>query len=188
MNVDRAKYGTLDHVYLSYFRDRGITGCKADWRQVARDGWIGIVVWILAVILALAFAGLGWFFLCALPTLDGFCLSLPLAGDAAKQLDNIIDAIKLANKIPTSPFSAKIDNCAERLTMKDLIGAARELKGEVVKRKASGVPWDHVDEAHNAQGFLLNQIAAINRKLAHPGTDAAMRNLFVADLGAPAEC
>ncbi|MFE7402822.1 polymorphic toxin type 28 domain-containing protein [Streptomyces sp. NPDC057557] len=138
--------------------------------------------------LALAFAGLGWFFLCALPTLGGFCLSLPLAGDAAKQLDNIADAIKLANKIPTSPFSAKIDNCAEHLTMKDLIGATRELKGEVVKRKASGVPWDHVDEVRNAQGFLLNQIAAINRKLAHPGTDAAMRNLLVADLGAPAEC
>ncbi|WP_353964024.1 polymorphic toxin type 28 domain-containing protein [Streptomyces sp. NBC_00439] len=87
-----------------------------------------------------------------MPTLGGFCLSLPLAGDAAKQLDNIADAIKLANKIPTSPFSAKIDNCAERLTMKDLIGATRELKGEVVKRKASGVPWDHVDEVRNAQG------------------------------------
>lgn len=66
---------------------------------------------------------------------------------------------------------------------KDLTGASRELKGEVVKRKASGVPWDHVDEVRNAQGGLLNQIAAINRKLAHPGTSAAMRDLLVAYLG-----
>ncbi|MFE5096172.1 polymorphic toxin type 28 domain-containing protein [Streptomyces sp. NPDC056638] len=47
-----------------------------------------------------------------------------------------------------------MDNCAEHLTMKDLIGATRELKGEVVKRKASGVPWDHVDEVRNrAEAF-----------------------------------
>ncbi|WP_232839383.1 polymorphic toxin type 28 domain-containing protein [Streptomyces triticisoli] len=111
---------------------------------------------------------------------------MPLAGDAAKlpkQLDNIADAIKLANKIPISPFSAKIDDCAEHLTMKDLTGAARELKGGVVERKASGVPWGYVDEVRNAQGGLLDQIAAINRKLAHPGTSGAMRDLLVADLG-----
>ncbi|WP_443050945.1 polymorphic toxin type 28 domain-containing protein [Streptomyces sp. JV185] len=55
--------------------------------------------------------------------------------------------------------------------------------GAVGKRKASGVPWDRVDEVRSAQGGLLNQIAAINRKLAHPGTSGAMRDLLVADLG-----
>lgn len=61
MNVDRAKCGTLDHIYLSYLRDRDVTGRRVTWRQVARDGWFGIAVWILAAILALALAGLVWF-------------------------------------------------------------------------------------------------------------------------------
>jgi hypothetical protein len=45
----------------------------------------------------------------------GFIL---LAGDAAKlpkQLDNIADATKLANKIASSPFSAKLDRVPEHL-------------------------------------------------------------------------
>ncbi|MGW3654618.1 polymorphic toxin type 28 domain-containing protein [Streptomyces sp. NPDC005151] len=67
----------------------------------------------------------------------GFIL---LAGDAAKQLDNIADAIKLAYKIASSPFSAKLDRVSEHLQMKDLTAAARELKGEVVARKADGTP------------------------------------------------
>jgi RHS repeat-associated protein len=111
---------------------------------------------------------------------------IPFAGDAAKlpkQLGNIGDAIKVANKTASSPFSADIDAHAEHLTMKDLTGAQRELKGEVVKRKANGVPWDHVDEVRNSQRGLLKQIAAINRKLGHPGTSGAMRDLLVADLG-----
>ncbi|WP_073951244.1 polymorphic toxin type 28 domain-containing protein [Streptomyces kebangsaanensis] len=105
-----------------------------------------------------------------------------------KQLDNTADAIKLANKIPASPFSVKIDNYAERLTMKNLTGVARELKGEVVERKANGVPWGHVDEVRNAQGGLLNQIAAINRKLAHPGPSGAIRDLSSPTWGGSAEC
>ncbi|MER7694869.1 polymorphic toxin type 28 domain-containing protein, partial [Streptomyces sp. NPDC097610] len=111
---------------------------------------------------------------------------IPLAGDAAKlpkQLDNIADAIKLANKIPTSAFSAKLDNLTEHLQMKDLTAAARELKGEVVKRKANGVPWDHVREVRDAQEGLIKAIGGINKRLSHPNTGGAERDLLVADLG-----
>ncbi|MGW6796640.1 polymorphic toxin type 28 domain-containing protein [Streptomyces chartreusis] len=67
--------------------------------------------------------------------------------------------------------------------MKDLTATARELKGEVVKRKADGTPWDHVHEVRDAQNGLLNTIADINKKLAHPKTGGADRDLLVADLG-----
>ncbi|MFF2432485.1 polymorphic toxin type 28 domain-containing protein [Streptomyces mirabilis] len=113
----------------------------------------------------------------------GFIL---LAGDAAKlpkQLDNVADAIKLANKIPTSAFSAKLDSLSEHLQMKDLTAAARELKGEVVKRKANGVPWDHVHEVREAQEGLTKAIGGINKRLSHPNTGGAERDLLVADLG-----
>jgi hypothetical protein len=98
---------------------------------------------------------------------------IPLVGDAAKlpkQLDNIADALKLANKIASSPFSTKLDRISEHLQMKDLTAAARELKGEVVERKANGVPWDHVHEVVNAQEGLINTIGGINKRLAHPNT------------------
>ncbi|MFJ2264611.1 polymorphic toxin type 28 domain-containing protein [Streptomyces sp. NPDC087844] len=111
---------------------------------------------------------------------------IPLAGDAAKlpkQLDNIADAIKLANKVVTSPFAAKLDRVSEHLQMKDLTAAARELKGEVVARKADGTPWDHVHEVRDAQNGLLKTIGDINKKLAHPKTGGAERDILVADLG-----
>ncbi|MFF1446248.1 polymorphic toxin type 28 domain-containing protein [Streptomyces sp. NPDC058295] len=111
---------------------------------------------------------------------------VPLAGDAAKlpkQLDNIADALKLANKIASSPFSAKLDRISEHLQMKDLTAAARELKGEVVARKADGTPWDHVHEVVDAQKGLINTIGDINKRLAHPKTGGADRELLVADLG-----
>ncbi|MET8692224.1 polymorphic toxin type 28 domain-containing protein [Streptomyces bauhiniae] len=110
----------------------------------------------------------------------------PLAGDAAKlpkQLDNIADAIKLANKVVSSPFSAKLDRLSAHVQMKDLTAAARELKGEVVARKADGTPWDHVHEVRDAQNGLLNTIENINSKLAHPKTGGAERDLLIADLG-----
>ncbi|MFH0180749.1 polymorphic toxin type 28 domain-containing protein [Streptomyces cacaoi] len=111
---------------------------------------------------------------------------IPLAGDAAKlpkQLDNIADAIKLANKTVSSPFTAQLDNAMERLKMEDLTGAARELKGEVVKRKANGVPWDHVQEVRETQNRLVKIIGRFNSKLGHPKTGDAERELLVADLG-----
>lgn len=79
--------------------------------------------------------------------------------------------------------SAKLDRISEHLQMKDLTAAARELKGEVVKRKADGTPWEHVHEVRDAQNGLLKTIADINRKLAHPKTGGAQRDLLVADLG-----
>ncbi|WP_416980828.1 polymorphic toxin type 28 domain-containing protein [Streptomyces sp. T028] len=110
---------------------------------------------------------------------------IPLAGDAAKlpkQLDNIADAIRLADKV-ASPFSTKLDAISEHVQMKDLTAAARELKGEVVARKADGTPWDHVNEVQDAQNGLLKVIGSINKKLAHPKTGGAERDLLVADLG-----
>ncbi|MEU9272724.1 polymorphic toxin type 28 domain-containing protein [Streptomyces sp. NPDC048251] len=67
--------------------------------------------------------------------------------------------------------------------MEDLAGAARELKGEVVKRKANGVPWDHVNEVRETQNRLVKIIGRINNKLGHPKTGDAARELLVADLG-----
>ncbi|MFI5797480.1 polymorphic toxin type 28 domain-containing protein, partial [Streptomyces sp. NPDC051677] len=93
---------------------------------------------------------------------------IPLAGDAAKlpkQLDNIADALKLANKVASSPFSAKLDRVSEHLQMKDLTAAARELKGEVVARKADGTPWDHVHEVRDAQWTLSPFLVATSSGL-----------------------
>ncbi|MEU6465221.1 polymorphic toxin type 28 domain-containing protein [Streptomyces sp. NPDC046976] len=59
----------------------------------------------------------------------------------------------------------------------------RELKGEVVARKADDTPWDHAHEVRNAQNGLLKTIGDINKKLAHPKTGGAERDLLVADLG-----
>ncbi|MFF1913512.1 polymorphic toxin type 28 domain-containing protein, partial [Streptomyces sp. NPDC058239] len=124
------------------------------------------------------------------PTLTGQLLGaagfIPLFGDAAKlpkQLDNIADALKLANKIPTSQFSSKLDSISGHLQMSDLTAARRELQGEVVARKASGTPWDHVHEVRDAQNGLLKTIGSINKKLSHPKTSSADRDLLVADLG-----
>lgn len=111
---------------------------------------------------------------------------IPLLGDGAKlpkQLDNIADAIKAANKIPTSKFSSKLDELSGHLQMKDVTAAARELKGEVVARKKSGTPWDHVHEVTDAQNGLMKVIGGINKKLSHPHTSGAERELLTADLG-----
>lgn len=62
VTVDRTNCGTLDHVYLSYLRDKGINGRKITWKQVVRDGWFGIVAWSLVAIVVPAAAGLGWLF------------------------------------------------------------------------------------------------------------------------------
>jgi hypothetical protein len=64
---------------------------------------------------------------------------------------------------PTKP--TKTDRLKEHLTEKDLDGAKRELNGEVVARKSTGVPWDHVDEVSKAQKGLVNQINRLKRQL-----------------------
>lgn len=57
------------------------------------------------------------------------------------------------------------DRQKEHLTEKDLDAARRELNGEVVARKSSGQPWDHVQEVRNAQQGLRNRIAQLQRML-----------------------
>lgn len=59
----------------------------------------------------------------------------------------------------------KTDRLKEHLTEKDLDGARRELNGEVVKAKSTGVPWDHVDEVRNAQRGLVKQITRLKQQL-----------------------
>jgi hypothetical protein len=64
----------------------------------------------------------------------------------------------------------------------ELDAARRELAGEVVARKASGVPWDHVTELRNAQQGLYNRIQAINARLGWPKLDAAERAELLREL------
>jgi hypothetical protein len=66
---------------------------------------------------------------------------------------------------PGGKAGTKTDRLKEHLTDRDLDAARRELKGEVVKTKPNGVPWDHVDEVQNAQRGLLNRIGQLKRQL-----------------------
>ena len=57
----------------------------------------------------------------------------------------------------------------EHLKLSDLDAAKREAAGEVVSRKASGAPFDHLDEVTNAQRGLLGRIERMKRRLGWPG-------------------
>jgi hypothetical protein len=66
---------------------------------------------------------------------------------------------------PGGKAGRKTDRLKEHLTDEDLDGARRELKGEVVKRKSSGQPWDHVHEVRDAQNGLVNRITQLQRQI-----------------------
>ena len=57
--------------------------------------------------------------------------------------------------------------CADHLKLSDHEGAIRELAGEIVKLKKSGVPYDHVKEVGEAHQGLRNAIDKANRALAN---------------------
>ncbi|MGW7532408.1 putative T7SS-secreted protein [Amycolatopsis sp. NPDC054798] len=76
--------------------------------------------------------------------------------------DDKVEVVKPRTN-PTTP--TKTDRLKEHLTEKDLDGARREAAGEVVKRKSSGVPYDHVDEVRNAQDGLVKRIDRLKRML-----------------------
>ncbi len=67
-----------------------------------------------------------------------------------------------------SSTQKKINNIKGHLTFRDLSAAWKENKGEVVARKKDGTPWDHVDEAGNAQRGLKNIIQRLKQELARP--------------------
>ncbi|WP_436524231.1 polymorphic toxin type 28 domain-containing protein [Actinoplanes sp. HUAS TT8] len=64
---------------------------------------------------------------------------------------------------PSRKVPRKTDRLKEHLTPKDLEGARRELNGEVVARKSTGTPWNHIDEVSNAQQGLVNRIHQLKR-------------------------
>lgn len=59
----------------------------------------------------------------------------------------------------------KTDRLKENLTEKDLDGARRELNGEVVKEKSTGVPYDHIKEVREAHDGLVNRINRLKQML-----------------------
>jgi hypothetical protein len=60
---------------------------------------------------------------------------------------------------------SKTDRLKEHLTQKDLEGAMRESKGEVVARKPDGTPYNHIQEVRDAQNGLRNRIDQLKRQL-----------------------
>ncbi|MFV2114223.1 polymorphic toxin type 28 domain-containing protein [Micromonospora sp. LOL_025] len=53
----------------------------------------------------------------------------------------------------------------DHLQPKDLGAAKRELRGEVVARKADGTPWNHVAEVRDAQRGLLKRVNSIKDRM-----------------------
>jgi hypothetical protein len=76
--------------------------------------------------------------------------------------DDRVEVIKSRSE-PSTP--TKTDRLKEHLTDKDLDAARRELNGEVVKEKGSGVPYDHIKEVQEAQDGLSNRINRIKQLL-----------------------
>jgi hypothetical protein len=75
------------------------------------------------------------------------------------------DQVEVVKPRASSKTPNKTDRLKEHLTDKDLDGARRELNGEVVARKSSGTPWDHVTEVREAQDGLVNRITKLQRQL-----------------------
>jgi hypothetical protein len=76
----------------------------------------------------------------------------------------------------------KTNRLKEHLSEKDLDAARRELNGEVVARKSSGKPYDHVDEVRNAQDGLVNRINQLKRQLGDSRTTAGERGAIEDEL------
>ncbi|PRX49389.1 RHS repeat-associated protein [Prauserella shujinwangii] len=79
-------------------------------------------------------------------------------------------------------LSDKIDNLSSHVTRKDLEAAARELQGEVVKRRRDGQSYDHIHEVRDAQNGLLSIIDRANKVLSDPRLPAAEREAISAQL------
>jgi hypothetical protein len=77
---------------------------------------------------------------------------------------------------------SKTDRMKEHLTEKDLDAARRELNGEVVARKPTGQPWDHVDEVRNAQRGLVRRIDQLKRLLGDSRASGADRAAYESEL------
>ncbi|MGI8915545.1 MAG: polymorphic toxin type 28 domain-containing protein [Chloroflexota bacterium] len=80
-------------------------------------------------------------------------------------------------------YRTKTNRIKECLTTADLLAAHLELFGQVVARKRSGVPYDHVAEIRNAQQGLLNRIEQIKNRLDYQGTPDEDRPALAEELG-----
>lgn len=58
--VNDSLCGTLDHIYLSYLVDGGKSGVPVGWKEVLRDAWYGILIWLGACLVVLLVAGPVW--------------------------------------------------------------------------------------------------------------------------------
>ena len=76
----------------------------------------------------------------------------------------------------------KTDALKNHILNGELDAARREAAGEVVKRKANGIPYNHVKELQDAQNGLLNRIAAIYKQLANPALNGATRSALQREL------
>jgi hypothetical protein len=74
------------------------------------------------------------------------------------------------------------DRAKRHLTERDLDAARRELKGEVVARKPSGEPWNHVQEVRETQTRLIKRITQLERLLGDARVGAADRAAAQAEL------
>ena len=64
----------------------------------------------------------------------------------------------------------RLDGWAKHLTKDDLVGAQRELQGEVVGiNPADGQPWDHLGEVRMQQSGLIQRIEVIKQRLSWVG-------------------
>ncbi|WAL66710.1 polymorphic toxin type 28 domain-containing protein [Amycolatopsis cynarae] len=100
----------------------------------------------------------------AVGAVEGTGMMAAAIGDLAAHAggDDRVEVVKPRHE-PSTP--TKTDRLKEHLTDKDLEGARRELNGEVVKEKSSGVPYDHIDEVQNAQRGLVKQINRLKQQL-----------------------
>lgn len=60
IKVNKYRCGTLDHIYLSYLIDREKSGLRVGWKEVLRDAWFGIFVWLGSCLAVFFVAGPKW--------------------------------------------------------------------------------------------------------------------------------
>ncbi|MFY1616412.1 polymorphic toxin type 28 domain-containing protein [Micromonospora sp. WMMD736] len=71
----------------------------------------------------------------------------------------------------------------DHLQPKDLTGAQRELRGEVLGRRSNGKPYDHIDEVTSAQAGLFNRINTIKSRLGTVNLNSTTRASLQIELG-----
>lgn len=79
--MDKSQCETLDHIYLSYLTDRGKSGLHVGWKEVLRDAWCGILIWLGICLIVLFLAEPVWL---AVPV--GLCLGSALVVTVVRRI------------------------------------------------------------------------------------------------------